>query len=202
MLTDVLGEAWYQFGEMRLRVGDEDKAEEAFQEALARGREPVPGYAVLLARRGDVASGIDLLERTLRAPGMTPWARARLLPPLIQLALEAGEVDKASKAVDELTEIGSLARSELFTAQARAGMGRIAVARGEPGSAIEALKSALAGFTAIGLPFEAALVHADLARAYRADGAQTLADIEMKTAVSELDRLGAAPQTLLVDGTA
>jgi class 3 adenylate cyclase len=200
MLTDVLGEAWYQFGEMRLRVGDEVKADEAFQEALARGREPLPGYAVLLARRGDVSSGIDLLERTLRAADITPWARARMLPPLIELSLEAGEVGKAELAVVELTTIGDVARSELFTAQARAGAGRIALARKEPTAAITALKEALGAFTAIGLPFESALVHADLARAYRADGAGTLADIEARTAVSELERLGAVvPDALVAD---
>ncbi|HEX2421344.1 MAG TPA: adenylate/guanylate cyclase domain-containing protein, partial [Acidimicrobiia bacterium] len=116
MLTDVIGEAWYQYGEMRLRVGDDTKAEEAFQNALARGREPVPGYALLLARRGDVGAGIDLLERTLRSSSLTPWARARMLPAMIQLALEAGETDKADAAVSELGEIGRVARSELFVA--------------------------------------------------------------------------------------
>jgi len=191
MLTDVIGEAWYQYGEMRLRVGDDTKAEEAFQEALARGREPVPGYALLLARRGDVASGIDVLERTLRSPGLTPWTRARLLPAFIQLALDAGEVDKAETAVGELSEISRVSRSELFAAQARAGAGRIALARGGLAEAIEDLRDALKTFTALGLPFEAALVHADLATAYRDDGAGSLADMEQRTALVEFERLGA-----------
>ncbi len=195
MMVDVVGEAWYHYGEMRLRVGDEAKAEEAFQNALVRGREPVPGYALLLARRGDGASGIDLLERALRSPDLTPWNRARILPALIQLTLEARELEKAQAAVDELAEIGRLARSELFTAQARAGAGRIARARGDPAEAIDALKEALRTFTVLGLPFEAARAHADLSSAYREDGAVTMADIELKTALAEFERLGAVVET-------
>ncbi|HLF41973.1 MAG TPA: adenylate/guanylate cyclase domain-containing protein [Acidimicrobiia bacterium] len=198
MLTDVIGEAWYQYGEMRLRAGDDTKAEEAFQNALTRGREPVPGYAVLLARRGDVASGLDLLERTLRSPGLTPWARARILPALIQLALEAGELDKAETGVEELREIGRISRSELFAAQARAGAGRIALVRGESAEAMEALRDALKTFNALGLPFEAALIHADLASAYREDGASTLADMELRTALAEFERLGAVAEADMI----
>ena len=198
MLTDVIGEAWYQYGEMRLRVGDDTKAEEAFQNALARGREPVPGYALLLARRGDVGSGIDLLERTLRSSGLTPWARARMLPALIQLTLEAGETNKAETAVADLDEIGRVARSDLFTAQARAGAGRIATARGELSRAIDALKDALKTFTTLGLPFESALVRTDLATAYRADGAASLADMELRTALAEFERLGAVVQADMI----
>jgi class 3 adenylate cyclase len=198
MLTDVIGEAWYQYGEMRLRAGDDTKADDAFQNALARGREPVPGYALLLARRGDVASGLDLLERTLRSPGLTRWARARLLPALIQLALEAGEVGKAESAVDELDEIGRISRSELFAGLARAGAGKVALARGASAEAIDTLKDALKTFTALGLPFEAALVHADLATAYRDDGAGTLAEMELKTALAEFERLGAVVEAGMI----
>jgi class 3 adenylate cyclase len=191
MLTDAIGEAWYQYGEMRLRAGDADKAEAAFQEALARGREPVPGYALLLAARGDAVTGLDLLERALRSPGLPLWARARILPALIELSLETGNVDKAETAVDELTEIGRVSRSELFAGQARAGEGRIALAHGEPAAAIEALKEALRTFNALGVPYEAARVHADLAVAYRNDGASTLSEMEFRAAQAEFERLGA-----------
>jgi tetratricopeptide (TPR) repeat protein len=198
MLTDVIGEAWYQYGEMRLHVGDDAKAEEAFQNALARGREPVPGYALLLARGGDVASGLDLLARTLRSPGLTPWARARILPAFIELALQAGELGKAETAVDELREISQVSRSDLFAAQARAGAGRIALARGESAQAIDALKDALRTYTTLALPFDAALVRAHLARAYRDDGAVTLANMELKTALAEFERLGAVVEAGMI----
>jgi class 3 adenylate cyclase len=195
MLTDVVGEAWYQYGEMRLRVGDEAKAEEAFQNALVRGREPVPGYAVLLGRRGDIASGIDLLERTLRSPNLTPWARARILPALIELTLDAGDLERAQEAIEELEGIGHLARSELFTGQALAGAGRLARARDQSAEAIEALQKAVKTFTMVGLPFDAARARTDLAAAYRDDGAVTMADIELKSALAEFERLGAVVES-------
>jgi len=195
MLTDVIGEAWYQYGEMRLRVGDDTKAERP-------SRMPLPGA---VSRCQDVPSSWHDAETsppvsisTLRSPGLTPWARARILPALIQLALEAGEVGKAETAVDELSEIGRVSRSELFAAQARAGAGRIALARGDQLKAIDALREALRTFTALGLPFEAALAHADLATAYRDDGAGTLADMELRTALAEFERLGVVIQTGMI----
>jgi tetratricopeptide (TPR) repeat protein len=198
MLNDVIGEARYQYGEMRLRAGDEKSAEEAFQAALTRGREPMPGYALLLARRGEVAAGIDLLERALRSSGLTPWARARLLPALIRLLIEDGDLERAESAVIELAGIGRMSRSEYFAAQARAGTGKIASARGKQVEAIEELKEALRTYTTLGLPYEAALVHADLARAYRLDGADTLADMESRTAQAEFERLGAVVEAEMI----
>jgi class 3 adenylate cyclase len=201
MLNDAIGEAHYQYGEMRLRAGDDQRAEEAFQDALTRGREPMPGYALLLARRGDVRSGIDLLERALRSSGLTPWARARLLPSLIQLLIEVGDVDQAETAVTDLAEIGRMSRSEYFTAQAQAGVGKIALTRGNAAEAIEALKDALRTYTMLGLPYEAALAHADLAVAYRLEGAGTLADLESRTALVEFERLGAVLEAGMITST-
>lgn len=198
MLSDVIGEAHYQYGEMRLRAGDETSADEAFQDALARGREPMPGYALLLARRGDVGAGIDLLERSLRTPGLTPWARARLLPAFIQLLIEVGDPDSAETEVTELAEIGRMSRSEYFTAQAQTGAGKVALIRGNPAEAIESLKEALRTYNTLGLPYEAALVRVELATAYRQDGAATLADMESRTALAEFERLGAVVEAGII----
>jgi class 3 adenylate cyclase len=195
ILNDVIGEARYQYGEMRLRAGDEKRAEEAFQAALALGREPIPGYALLLARRGEVEAGIDLLDRALGSSGLTPWARARLLPTLIQLLIENADLERAESAVTELAGIGRMSTSEYFAAQARAGTGKIALAREKPAEAIEELREALRTYNTLGLPYEAALVHADLAGAYRLDGADALADMESRTAQTELERLGAVVET-------
>ncbi len=153
---------------------------------------------LLLGRRGDIASGIDLLERTLRSPNLTPWARARILPALIDLTLDAGDLERAQEAIEELEGIGHLARSELFTGQALAGAGRLARARDQSAEAIEALQKAVKTFTTVGLPFDAARARTDLAAAYRDDGAMTMADIELKSALAEFERLGAVVESRMI----
>lgn len=193
VMADIAGEAWYQYGEMRLRAGDEEGAETAFQEALARGREPVPGYAVLLARRGKIESAIELLDRALAEEALGKLDRARFLPSLAELSLQAGDARRAAEATSELAEIGELARSDLYVAQTSRWKGNIALTEGNTEEALSELKSAVKRLARLGLPYEAALVHADLGRAYQADGADSLAQMEFKVARSELDRLGAQP---------
>ena len=193
MLTAAVGEAWYQFGTMRLRSGGFEGAEHAFQEALTRGREPVPGYALLLAHQGEIESAIDLLERALEDPTVAKLSQARFLPALIELSLEVGELEKAEASITELSEIGAVARSDLFSAQASRGRGVVALARGDSKTATGHLKDAVKVFNRLGLPYESALAHADLARAYRADGAGSLATMELKIAKSEFEKLGAVP---------
>ena len=190
MYTDVSGEAWYQYGEMRRRAGDLEGAEAAFQEALSRGREPVPGYALILAERGDVDSATDILERALSEPQLSKLDRARYLPSLIDLCLRQGEIERAETATEEMEEIGRMAQSNLFSAQASQARGNLELAKAEAKPAISHLKEAVKTYSRLGLPFEAAHAHADLGRAYTADGAGALATMEFKAARSGFERLG------------
>lgn len=199
LYIDISGEAWYQYGEMRLRAGDYDAAETAFREALTRGREPVPGYALILAQRGDLTSALDLLERTLSEPTLSKLDRARFLPAVIRLSLEQGDVSRAQQAVSELAEIGELARSDLFKAQASQAHGNIELVAGESAAALGHLKEAAKTYTRLGLPFESAHAHADLALAYEADGAGALATMEMEAAKAEFERLGSTSDVERID---
>ena len=195
LYTDISGEAWYLFGEMRLRAGDYDGAENAFQEALTRGREPVPGYALILAHQGDLTSARDLLNRVLSEPHLSKLDRARFLPAVIQLSLDDGDNQRAEQALVELTEISELARSDLFKAQASQARGNIELATGVPSKAITELKEATKIYMRLGLPFESATAHADMGRAYIADGAKALAAMELKAARVEFERLGSESHT-------
>jgi tetratricopeptide (TPR) repeat protein len=189
LYTDISGEAWYQFGVMRVRASDYEGAETAFQEALTRGREPVPGYAYVLRHQGLTDSAVDLLERSLSDPNVTKLDRARFLPALAEFSLEQGNTKKSRQAVDELEEIGKLARSDYFVAQAAHRRGLIELVE-EPSTAINSLRDAVKAFTKLHLPFESATARSDLAKAYIADGAQALATLELKAARTEFERLG------------
>ncbi len=190
-LMDVAGEAFYQYGEMRLRSGDDQGAELAFQESLARGRQPVPGYALLLAKRGDTASAVDILERTLSEIQTGRLDRARFLPAYVDLLIETGRSEEALEAAAELEKIGEVSNSEFFGARALHAKGRVALAVGDARSASDLLKSAVGILTRLGVPYEAALAHADLGLAYGAEGVHAMARMELKVAASEFEKLGA-----------
>lgn len=198
LYTDISGEAWYQFGVMRVRTGDYKGAEAAFQEALTRGREPVPGYAYVLRHQGLADSAIDMLERSLSDPNVSKLDRARFLPALAEFSLEEGDAETSSRAVDELEEIGQLARSDYFLAQAAHRRGLIELIE-EPSSAINHLRDAVKAFTKLRLPYEAAKARSDLAKAYIADDAQALATLELKSAKTEFERLGSTADADLID---
>lgn len=193
VLTDVAGEAFYQYGEMRMRAGDLEAAETAFQEALARGRQPVPGYAILLAQRGDTPAALEILERAVDDLPKGRLDRVRHLAPYVEFLVQEGRLDEAGAAADEMGEIAGSARSDYFDARAKRARGKVELARGEASAAAALFKDALATLTRLGLRYEAALTHFDLGLAYRAQGSKALASMEIKVAASELEKLGAAP---------
>src|SRR4029453_10487876 len=56
------GEAFYELGEIRLRLGDLTAAEEAFRQAHEMGRDPQPGLAAVELETIAAVYGTPLLE--------------------------------------------------------------------------------------------------------------------------------------------
>lgn len=189
LLADFSGEAWYQFGLMRLRAGDVPGAEQAFEEALSRGREPVPAFSLVLRAAGDLDGALSLVEHAMLSPSITKLTAARFLPYLAQLRWELGDAEGASAALDELERLGELAGSDLFLAQVSHGRGILDIDR-DPAAARSHLEDAARSFGSLGLPFEAARARMALAQALRASGADRLADMEHRAATGSLTRLG------------
>src|SRR2546425_6838185 len=57
------GEAFYEIGEIRLRMGDLARAEEVFRQAHELGRDPLPGLALLRLAGGKGESAPGVLGR-------------------------------------------------------------------------------------------------------------------------------------------
>lgn len=199
LYTDVTGEAWYQYGVMRVRADDYKAAEEAFQEALANGREPVPGYAYVLAHKGETAAAADLINRSLAESSMSKLDRAPFLPALVEMSVELGDLETARKAVDELAEIAGLARSDFYDAQAAHARGRIELAAGATAAGVSHLRRAAKMFVELSLPYEAARARTDLARAYLNDGTtRPFAEMELRAALTAFKRLGSESDVAVV----
>src|SRR5258705_7251205 len=80
------GLAFYDIGEIRMRMGDLPAAKEAFRRAHEMGMDPEPGMSLLRLAEGDAANAGSSLHRSL-ANETVSYTRARLLPAEVEVAL-------------------------------------------------------------------------------------------------------------------
>src|SRR5262249_42897932 len=71
------GEAFYELGEIRLRLGALAAAEEAFRQAHELGRDPQPGLALLRLAEGKVESARTAIKSALADDSRDRLARAQ-----------------------------------------------------------------------------------------------------------------------------
>ena len=111
-LTDYLGSAHFEIGEIRRRMGDLASAEASFTKAYEQGHDAQPGLSLLMVDRGELEPAFKSISGAL---GRIPFdpdhpmkrgpSRARLLPAFIEIALLAGDREAAADAVAQLETI-------------------------------------------------------------------------------------------------
>lgn len=191
---DYAGEGFYQIGEIRLRVGDLDAAEEAFAQAHEMGRDPQPGLSLLRHAQRRTEAGAAMLARALGEATIPPLQRARLLPAEVELALAIGEGGRAAAAADELTRIAEQYGTHVLRAAAWSARGQVALAQHDHETAIDALRRAWRTSQDMDAPYEAARARATLGEAYLDAGDREAAAMEFNAAAGTFERLGAAPE--------
>ena len=188
---DIAGLAFYELGELQLRMGDLDAAEQAFREAHTLGTDPHPGLALLRLARGETDAALRGMRRALEVAS-DKLRRARLLPAQVEVAVAAGDAETAEAAAEELRGIAAGFGSASMAAWSAAADGSVAQARGDHSAALEKLRAAVKLFHEVEAPYEAARVRTLLADAFRADGDHDSAELELRTAQATFERLGAA----------
>jgi len=185
------GEAFYEIGEIRLRMGDLKRAEEVLRQAHELGREPVPGLALLRLAEGKIDAARGLIERAVGDRPEGSLDRGRLLPARVQIALAAGEVDPARESATELEAIAREYGSTAWHASAAQARGAVQVAEGTAEAAIPNLRRACKLWQEVQLPYETATARLLLAGAYRATHCPEDAALELQAATSAFTSLGA-----------
>lgn len=193
-----LGHASYREGEVRRLQGKFREAETAYKEAARFGREPQPGLALLRLAQGEGEAGDAAIRRALDE-AVLPLKRAALLPARAEIALALGDLEEARAASRELDTIAKRQRSELLEATAAHARGAVALAEGDAGGAITALRDAWKTWEAIEAPYEAARSRVLLGLACAALGDDDTAALELEAAREAFMRLGASPQVAHVD---
>ena len=195
---DIVGAALYQRGEIDLRSGRLAEAAEHFGVAHEYGFTPLPGLALLRLEEGD-AEGAEELMRPALDSGMGPLDRARMLPAWIDVQLARGHVVEAQAALDELEEAAELCGSVAMRAAAAQRRAAIATDDQTPAEAAKLAQAAVRGWTELKMPYETAQARVVLAKAQSAIGNDAAARLELTSARSTLEKLGATVAVERVD---
>jgi class 3 adenylate cyclase len=184
------GAAAYEVGEVRLRLGDLDGAEQGFEVAHRLGHEPQPGIALLRLARGQVDAARSSIATAL-ADVPDPFERFRLLPARVEIALAAYDLADARESAEELGGIASTFASPLLHAAARLAIGAVLTFEGDATKAVPELRAAVRDWTEADAPFETAQARRCLAIAYRLTGDEASAALELHAARETFGRLHA-----------
>jgi tetratricopeptide (TPR) repeat protein len=192
-----------ELGQIRLQKGDLAGAEDAFVQARECGWEPQPGLALLHLAKGDVDAAVgsisDALDRPLGIPSKelppnTELRRAPLLAAQVEISVAAGDLDQARSAADELGRVASTFESKALQASADFSRAHVLLASEDVSGARRGFERALAAWSDLKVPYEAARARGGLAETYQAEGDRPRAIMEFRTAASAFERIGAVLQ--------
>ena len=165
----IAGVGFHEIGEIRLRIGDLDGAEEAFAQAHQRGNDAQPGLALLQLARGRSVAARSSIRAALADQPMA-LVRARLLPAQVEIALACTRRGGGTRGRRGAARDRSTYDAPLWHASAHQALGTVLTYEGDASEAIAELRKALRHWTEADLPFETAQARRCLALAHRADG--------------------------------
>ena len=186
-----VGEAQYQIGEIRMRMGDLPSAHEAFQQAGEMGRDPQPGMSIVAMVEGRTDAAMASIQRALDDTE-SRLERRRFLPAFIEIAIKAGKLLDAEAAASELESIAETYNAPAFRAAAQSARGSVQLAAGEDRAAARSLRQAIASWQEVEAPYDTARARTMLATAIARLGDQDGAAMELGAARAAFQKLGAA----------
>ena len=197
-----LGWPLNELGRIRLHQGDIPGAEQALVAAHRAGWDPQPGLALVRLAQGDVATAAASIRDALEHPSRVPskerppnsdLQRAPLLEAQVEIAIAAGDIDRARSAADELDLVAARFESKALVASAAHARGRVRLADGDATGAERSLSEAVRLWNEVGAPYEAANARLGLADAHQASGREQPAEMERQAARTILEEIEAAP---------
>ncbi len=186
-----IGMAHYQLGELQRLRGDLDDAEASYLRAQELGRPPQPGLALVRLAQGEVDAAAAAIDAAVAGAG-DAIAHARLLPALVEIMLAAGRLDRARRGADELAAVADRGDSAYLRAAAAQAAGNVALAEGDPHTALTHLRAAWRAWCRLEIPYEAARAQVGIASACRAVGDRETSRLERAGARRTFAQLGAA----------
>jgi class 3 adenylate cyclase len=196
----IAGAAFYELGEVRLRLGELAQAEQAFREADELGRTPEPGLSLLRLAQGNVKGALASIRRTAGDASRSLPAQARILPAAVEIAAAAREADEAARYAERLASIADVYETSALRASAAYAAGQVALTRGEADSAYRAFQRARTTWESNGATYDVARAREQLGRALHESGDEDGSLWELQAAAARYERLGAARDAERVAG--
>jgi class 3 adenylate cyclase len=184
------GMAAYETGEILLQRGDLVGAEASLVRAHELGRTPQPALARAYLATGRGSAGLAVLTNALEDE-RSPVMRAPLLEAQVEVGLAEGRPDVARAASAELAELAGELTAPLVTALAASGRAEVELADGDLPAACSTLRDAVRRWGAMGAVYRAARARVLLAEAYAGRGDRDSAVLELRTARTAFERIGA-----------
>ena len=176
-----------KLADLRVRQGRYEEARR-----LLDGHESHPlarrALAVIALGRGELDLAEDLVHLCLEGEGDADPRCAPVIELQVRVRLARGDLAAAAQASERLVEVASATSDERARAHADLAGGLVAVARGEPATAL--LQIAVRRFSALALPLEAARAQLALAHSVATDTPRA-AIAETQLALRTFERIGA-----------
>jgi DNA-binding CsgD family transcriptional regulator len=190
--------ARYREGEVHRLRGEFAAAEAAFREAHRGGYEPQPGVALLRLAQGNGEAAAAAIRRVV-AETADPPRRAGVLPAAVEIMLAVGDIEAARGACEELERLAQQWTGVMIGATAAHARGAVAMADGDAGTALVALREATRAWRELDAPYEAARAQVLIGAACRALGDDDAAALELDAARQVFSQLEAAPELGRID---
>jgi class 3 adenylate cyclase len=187
----VAGAAFYELGEVRLRLGELAQAEQAFREADEFGRTPEPGLSLLRLTQGNVKGALASIRRAVGDESLGLPAQARLLPAAVEIAVAAGEGDEAAGYAERLASVADVYETSALRASAAFARGQVALAQGHSDAAYHDFRQARTTWESTAATYDVARAREQLGLALRASRDEDAAIWELHAAAARFERLGA-----------
>jgi hypothetical protein len=189
-----------ELGNIRLRKGDLEGAQEAFLAAHEHAWSPHPGLALLRLAEGDVAAAAALVADAIEHPIEVPWKErppfgdlrlAPLYDAQAEIAAVAGDAPTLSVAAAALRDVAERFPSSGLAASAALATAREALLAGDTDAAIHTSSGAVAAWADLGAPYETAGARVVLGHAHELAGSPGRARMEWQAALAGFTGFGA-----------
>lgn len=187
----VAAEGYRELGDIRRLRGDAPGARAAYGRCADLAVDAQPGPALLAEAEGRRGEALAQLRAALGESSRA--GRARLLLPLVEVALRAGDLDLAESAAAELRGTAARYGTPGLRAWADHASAAVDLHRQSWERALAGLESAADVYREHRARHATARVHELMGRAHEALGHAAVAAAERATATAIYDRLGAAP---------
>jgi class 3 adenylate cyclase len=196
-----MADGLYAMADIRRLRGDFEGAESALREAHGFGRTPQPALALIRLAEGKIKAASAGINAAVSEQSTDRWARARLLPAQAEIAIDARDLALAREAAEALRQQVATYALPAQEAAVHETLGRVLLAEGEAAGAAAELRSAVKAWRIVSNPYEIARTRALLASALRALDDEDAAELELRAARDEFERLGAQVDLAAVEST-